>query len=189
MKKNILILNNKQLAFEVNKIDRSIYSYYTYKDRLKETSKSVLKTINSELANEINNHFSIDIKEYGVDIDDSKNTVVTKEQKKHIYRNTIGKYLLAFMAAFMIYIIETPGSITPAYTQDANLFIGSLGLLGVIAVYLLLVGKEQSELNELEIYAKYNMTTFPAPSKDQYIATLETKIEQMSAKDKVCLQS
>jgi hypothetical protein len=189
MKKNILILNDKQLAFEVNKIDKSVYVYYTFKSRLKETSKAILKTINSELANEINNYFSIDLKEYGVGIDDSKNTVVTKEQKKHIYRNTIGKYLLAFMAAFMIYIIETPDSLAPIYTQDANLFIGSLGLLGVLAVYLLVVGKEQSELNELETYAKYNMTTFSAPSKDQYIASLETKIEQMSAKDKVCLQN
>jgi hypothetical protein len=165
----------------------SIICRQSDKDRVKESSKAVLKTINSELAKDIDNYFSIDIKEYGADINTSEPRAINKEEKDKIYRHKFGKFLLALGTAFMFYIIGFPESINPVHMQNSYPAFGYLGLFGIVIIYILLVGQEQSEEGELETRLKYNITIDPAPSKDEYITSLETKIDQLTYEKKLKL--
>ncbi len=87
---NIFILNEKSIAIELDARKKLVYFYHFISQEIVRSSKSILLTIDSETLNEINKHFSVDIQEYGVAVDDAApyNVPICQDQFKFSFYST-----------------------------------------------------------------------------------------------------
>lgn len=174
MNKNIYILKDKKIAFEMDKKRKVIYFYYAYKSELQQDTKSILKTINSELAQVTTEYFNVDIQEYGVSIDDSPVREFSDDDKNDIYKDRFLKYLVIFFILVSLYMIGFEDII-----QERTKPFAYIGLFVATLVLLLLTGREQFKRDETETRIKYNITTTSLPTKDEQIEILETQIDKL----------
>lgn len=174
MNKNIYILKDKKIAFEMDEKRKVIYFYYAYKSELQQDTKSILKTINSELAQVTTEYFNVDIQEYGVSIDDSPVREFSDDDKNDIYKDRFLKYLVIFFILVSLYMIGFEDII-----QERTKPFAYIGLFVATLVLLLLTGREQFKRDETETRIKYNITTTSLPTKDEQIEILETQIDKL----------
>jgi len=180
---NILIMDDKKLAFEIDENKSLIYTYYVYKSEIEDKFKSILKTINSELAQEINQYFKIDIQDYNVEIDDSKPRNINKQEEEKIYVERFIKYLMVIFILFIVFVINFPDQSVPKNTSEATNTFAYIALFAVSFLLVMITGKEQFEKEKIIQYLKYNISTRPLPTQTEVIASLEDKIDQFLQKN------
>ena len=172
MIENIFILKEKSIAIELDEKKKLVYFYHFISKEIEHSSKSILLTIDSETMNEINKHFSVDIQEYGVAVDDATPRGINKEEEKEIYSERFMKYLMLAFAIILLFMINAED----VPTRGADIF-GYMALFGVSLVLILVLGKEQSIKEEFDIKLKHNISTKPLPTKEQQLEILEAKID------------
>jgi len=174
MNNSILILKEKSIAIELDSKKKLIYFYHSTDKEIELSSKSILLTTDSETTNEINKHFSVDIKEYGVAVDDGAPRTISKEDEKEIYKERFVKYLMVafiFILLFMINAEDVP-------TKGAN-SLGYIALFGVFLLYILILGKEMTIKDKFTTMYKHNIKTKPLPTKEEQFEILEAKIDKL----------
>lgn len=176
MRDDILIINDKEIAFKMDAKRESIYVYSFIGTTIDEDTKSILESINSDLAKEINNYFNIELENIGVVIDDSKPREITKEDEKDIYTDSFTKYSMIFFLVVIALMISNDCS--QVNTQEPNLmFLGWIVLIPILFMLILVIGKEELKKAQLNIKLKYNIRTKPIPTKEQQLEILEAKID------------
>lgn len=179
MDKNIYIVKDENLAFELNENKKLIYFYHLDTSNKIDEKKYILKTINSKLAQDICEYFEIDVREYGITIDDSPKREFTKEEKDKIYEERGLKYF--FGAIFIILIVLL--ALDKGPRGPVSLAYVSIFLLGFLFIFI--AGKEQYEKEKVDRRIKYNITTVPLPTQNEQIEILEAKIDSLLEEKKV----
>ena len=169
--KNILILKEDNIAFEVDENKKLVYFYHFIAKEIQEDSKSILLTIDSKLKKEIDEHFNVDIQEYSVVIDDAPRKEISKKDKEKIYSERPKKYLMMF---FILVIVSMIGS-DEMQPYNSN-FFAFMALFGVSLVLILIIGKEMYRKDQIVSKLKHNITTKPLPTQEEQIEILESKV-------------
>jgi len=180
---NILVMNDKKLAFEIDENKSLIYIYYVYYSKIENKSKAILKTLNSELAQEISEYFKIDIQKYNVEIDNSKPRNITKQEKEKIYKNKFIKYLMILLALFTFFVMTFPDQSVVGYINKATSSLAYIALFAIAFLLIMIVGEEQFEETRVTQHIKYNIVTISLPTQKEVIASLEAKIDQLVEKN------
>lgn len=179
MEKNIFILKHIDIAFELNVDKEVVYFYHlSGSGEVDEHSKSILVSINNNIASAINKYFNSDIETLGVKILETQSREITTKEKEEIYSHTFEKYLFTFftMAIFAMMIFYEPIS---EYEQRGLSTLSSIALLGVFFALTLTIGKEQYEVKQLKNKLLFNITTQALPSQEDNLDILEKKIDQL----------
>ncbi len=175
MRDDILIINDKKIAFKMDAKKELIYVYNFIGTTIDEDTKSILESINSDLAKEINNYFNIELENIGVVLDDSQPREITKEDEKDIYTDSFTKYTMIFFLVVIALMISDDYS--QVNTQEPNLmFLGWIALVPILFMLILVTGKEELKKAQLNVKLKYNIKTRPLPTKEQQLEILEAKI-------------
>jgi len=183
MDKNKFIVKDEELVFELSEDKKLIYFYHLIRQNERHGKKSTLKSINSKLAQDIEEYFEIDIKEYGITIDDGPKREFSKEEKDKVYSERGLMYLtIAALVVFTAFVsIEDNSSGGSTFNGFNLLSYITIFLIGF--VLMLFTGREQFEKQKVERCIKYNITTTQPPSKDERIDALEAQVEKL-LKDK-----
>lgn len=64
---------NLNIAIKIDKENKKLFSYYFCKDKIEKSTEGVLKELNSELNEQVSNHFNIDTANYGVTVKNEPN--------------------------------------------------------------------------------------------------------------------
>ena len=158
-------------------------TYYVYDSKIEDKSKAILKTLNSELAQEIREYFKIDIQEYNVEIDNSKARSITKQEKEKIYKNKFIKYLMILLALFTFFVMIFPDHSVAGNINKATNSLAYISLFAMAFLLIIIVGEEQFEETKITQHIKYNIVTIPLPTQKEMIASLEAKIDQLVQKN------
>jgi len=183
MDKNKFILKDEELAFELSEDKKLIYFYHLNSPEDRHDIKDILKSVNTKLAKDIEEYFEIDIKEYGITIDDSPKREFSKKEKDKVYSERGLMYLtIAALVVFTAFVsIEDNSSGGSTFNGFNLLSYITIFLIGF--VLMLFTGREQFEKQKVERCIKYNITTTQPPSKDERIDALEAQVEKL-LKDK-----
>jgi hypothetical protein len=183
MDKNKYILKDEELVFELSEDKKLIYFYHLNSPEDRHDIKDILKSVNTKLAKDIEEYFEIDIKEYGITIDDSPKREFSKEEKDKVYSERGLMYLtIAALVVFTAFVsIEDNSSGGSTFNGFNLLSYITIFLIGF--VLMLFTGREQFEKQKVERCIKYNITTTPPPSKDERIDALEAQVKKL-LKDK-----
>ena len=179
MDQKILKLNKYHLAFDIDEKLHLIYIYHLTRGKCDDESKSILKTINSVLAKELEDYFNIAIDKYGVAIDSSLPRAITKEEKAKIYSYRPVKFLFGLFLAFIVYSLLFPDEGSSQPMQEMLKNFAYLSLVVVVLAFALLIGKEQFLLERFKNHLINNITTVPLPSMEDKLYSLEDKVEDL----------
>ena len=175
MNKNIFMLKDKKIAFEMDEKRKVLYFYHTLTSEVEQDTKSILKTINSELVQAMNEYFNVDIQEYGVSIDGTPAREFSEDDKNKIYKDKFGKFLMIFFILVSLYMIVYPYG----FIKQSTMLLGYISMFGSAFALSLIIVREQIKRDQLETRIKYNITTIPLPTKEEQIEILETQIDKL----------
>lgn len=176
-KNEILIMNDIRLGFKLDNALMQVYIYDVFNSKIIPDSKKILKTVNSNIAKDIEKHFEIDIKEYSVNIDDSSPREMNDEDRKYIKEDNIFKYMFVTMFVWSSYTLLTPSE-DPDIAKVDN-FFGYLSIVVSFIVVGFITGRQRDKKKQIKRYIKFNISTSPIPSKDECIDILEEKVSQL----------
>lgn len=175
---NMYILKDKGIAFEIDNQRELIYfySYFRTVQDINKESKTILKSINSLLAQELESYFKIEMRHYGVQTDENETREITQEETEEIGEKRFAKYLFMFMG-FITASLLLYGYIEPS--QEATRALGWLSLFSVLFVLVLVSVKERVKKDAIYAKLKNNIVTKPLPDKDEQLDILEAKIDKL----------
>jgi len=186
LSKSSYISKENNLLVEINRVRGELYIYY-YDRSYKASQKAILKEINSKVAQEISDYFTIDLKEYGVVINDIQQSQMSASQKSYLQENSPKEIFLKIEAiiSLMSIIYFTIALIRGVGLENENVgflilsvFIFILSALGLI----LSIGKKLFIEDEIQNDILHNITKrYIEPiDVDDQIQNLEDKIDSLT---------
>ena len=179
MDDNIFILEDKEMAFERDDKKELLYLYHlsASKDITKD-SKTILQSVNAELAQEIESYFNIELESYGVTIEDSLTREISSIEKEEINENNSSMYLFSFFGAVTSGMLFYDYNYRPP-DEPSLVFLGWMCLIILLFVGMFMLGEKQSKEAQINTKLKYNIKTKPLPTKDEQLDILEAKIDKL----------
>lgn len=83
MKENILIINKYNMAVKKDNDNMVLLSYDINNDEIQEHTEGILKKVNQDIADTIQQYFNIDLMSYGLITTEDESSYLTSELPSH----------------------------------------------------------------------------------------------------------